>query len=110
MTGQPPFPDLFEEARTRFTEIVAELADYGVEVSQTLELRRVAATLSYYDFDDGHIYLGLPNPAQPVGKLLWLMGRTLWACENDGELTRFLRLFVPRLLAHELGHHLRHRY
>ena len=108
--ASPPFTDLFEEARALFQELVTELAAHGIEVGQGLELRRVAAMLSYYNVDDGHIYLGLPDPGQPVGRLMWLMGRSLLYCANDEELTGFLRLLVPRLLAHELGHHLRHRY
>lgn len=106
----PPFPDLFQEAQALFKEMVHELASYGIEVNPNLELRRVVAILSYYDLDDGNIYLGLPDPNTPVGKLMWLVGRSLSFCENDEELTRHLRLFVPHLLAHELGHHVRHRY
>ena len=101
--------ELFALARDRLTRFVGELADLGLPVNRNLELRRGRELLCYYCLADGRIYLTLPDPKAPGGKLHALVLRSLMACDSDQELRRFIRLILPITMAHELGHHLRHR-
>lgn len=101
--------DLFAIARRYFDEFRAELHTYGVDVDPAMELRRGEGLLCYYDLADGHIYVSLPDPNEPAGKLhLFVMG-SLMGCDTDEELVQFFHIFIPHLIAHELAHHVRHR-
>jgi CRP/FNR family cyclic AMP-dependent transcriptional regulator len=102
--------DLFEIGRQAFTSFIQEFAAYGIEADPAMELKRGQGMLCYYSLEDGHIYLAVPNLNDPVGKLQALMMRSLLGCESNEDLVRFLRMFIPQVLAHELGHHFRHRY
>ncbi len=104
-----PEDDLFAFARDCLARFVTELADLGLPVDRDLELRRGRELLCYYCLADGRIYLTLPDPSVPGGKLHALVLRSLMACDSDEELQRFIRLVLPVTMAHELGHHLRHR-
>lgn len=55
--------------------------------------------------DDGHIHRSLPDPSTPLGVFQAAMFRSVLACESDAELATLIRLLLPGLLAHELGHH-----
>jgi hypothetical protein len=102
--------DLFEIGQQAFTSFIQEFATYGLEADPALELKPGQGMLCYYSLEDGHIYLAVPNLNEPVGKLQALMLRSLLGCESNEDLSRFLRMFIPQVLAHELGHHFRHRY
>lgn len=103
-----PFLGLFDFARESFDRTAGELAAYGLEASPDLELRRRPGLLCSYDLTDGHIYLSFPDVSDPLGKLQLVVLRSLLQLESDEELDRLIRLLIPRLAAHELGHHLRH--
>jgi Cyclic nucleotide-binding domain len=101
---------LFELGQRCFAEFSSELEAYGIAIDPGMELRRGKGMLCYYDLSDGHIYLSIPELGAPMGELQrMLLGHFLF-CDDEEDLTRFLQLFVPRLIAHEIGHHLRHRY
>ncbi|MEY3701574.1 MAG: hypothetical protein RI891_866 [Gemmatimonadota bacterium] len=89
---------------------LAELATYGVEPTRVPELRSGDGMLCYFDRTDGRIYLSLPDPNEPIGKLRSLLYRSMTACESDAELQAFVALLLPQLIAHELGHCLRHQF
>lgn len=102
--------DLFQYAKTQFDRFVRELTSYGINMDSPPKLKKESGFLCYYDLDDGAIYLSLPDPAEPLGKLQILFMKNLLGLETDGELAYLIKLFIPRLLAHEIGHYLRHRY
>jgi len=105
----PPAPlfGLFDFARASYDRITGELAAYGLEASPKLELRQRPGLLCSYDLTDGHIYLSFPQPSDPLGKLQLVVLRSLLQSQSDEELDLLIRLLIPRLVAHELGHHLR---
>jgi len=102
--------DLFELGRRYFALFSAELAAYGVPVDPAMELRHGKGMLCYYDLKDGHIYLSVPDLRSPMGQLQATLLASMLGCEDLDELHRFFGIFIPRLIAHELAHHLRHRH
>lgn len=110
MTEQKPFPDLFEIAARDFERFKKEFASYGIETDPGMEIRKGAGMLCYYDFNDRHIYLSMPDVNGPLGKLQLLMFRQMIGADTNEELMRFLAIFIPFVVAHEMTHHFRHRY
>lgn len=102
--------DLFEYSKIQFNRFVRELTSYGIKIEPSPELKKESGFLCYYNLDDGSIYLSLPDPAEPLGKLQILFMKNLLGLESDSELAYIIKLFIPHLLAHEIGHCLRHRY
>ncbi|MDM8528373.1 cyclic nucleotide-binding domain-containing protein [Anaerolineales bacterium HSG24] len=101
---------LFEFCLTYFEQFKQEFASYNVRTDPAMELREGEGLLCYYDLKDGHIYLSLPDLSNPVGKLQLLFIRSVLGCETNDEVLYFLRLLLPRVIAHEMAHHFRHRY
>lgn len=110
MTDNSSDLGLFDFAQQCFQDFLREFTTYGIQVDPGLELRQGSGMLCYYDMKERQIYLGLPNLADPVGKLHLLFLRSLLRCEDQAELMQFFRLFLPYVIAHELAHHFRHRY
>lgn len=102
--------ELFELGRRYFKAFAAEFAAYGIPPDPAVELRPGQGMLCYYDTRDGHIYLSVPDLDSPVGRLHVTVMGSLLSCENDEEYLRLIRLFIPRVIAHEMAHHLRHRH
>ena len=109
MNGTPAFPDLFEIGRQAVERFREEFRRYGLEIDQDLGLRRSQGMLCYYDFTDRQIHLSLPDLSAPTGKLQLLMFRQWLCADSNEELMRFLAIFIPFIVAHEITHHLRHR-
>jgi hypothetical protein len=103
-------PTLFELGRRYFTEVCDELSTYGVDVDPKMEIRAGKGMLCFYDLSDGHIYLSVPDSSTPMGQLQLMLLGSLLSCDDEDELMRFFRLFIPRLIVHEIGHHLRHSH
>lgn len=108
-TLSSPLLGLFDEARRHFERFRADLRPYGLTIGPEVELRDGQGLLCYYDLEDGHVHLSLPDPGDPVGVFQAAMFRSLLHCDNDAELADLVRLLLPTLIAHELGHLLRHR-
>ena len=108
--SESQFPDLIEMGRHAFERFRAEFASYGIETDPQMELRKGAGMLCYYDFNDRHIYLSMPDLNAPTGKLQLLMFRQMLSAGSNEELMRFLAIFIPFVVAHEMTHHFRHRY
>ncbi len=102
--------DLFTLAQNCFRDFLQEFETYGILADPNLTLRPGSGMLCYYDLKDGNIYLSIPDPDEPAGKLHLLLLRSMLSCENNEDLYQFFRLFVPQIIAHELAHHYRHRY
>lgn len=102
--------DLFQLGQKYFNAFIKEFASYGLEADPGIELRRGSGMLCYYDLEERHIYLSVPDLSQPTGKLQALFLGSMLGSENSEELIRFLHMFIPRVIVHELAHHYRHRY
>jgi hypothetical protein len=102
--------DLFELGRQSLHILGEELLAYGVSINPQLELRRGDGLLCHYNLQDGHIYLSQPDPATERGKFVLLLLHALLGFDSTDEVMRLLELITPWLIAHEVGHHLRHRY
>lgn len=106
MTAPDP---LFELGRRTLHTLRHDLAHYQIDVAPSLELRRGTSALSYYNLQDGQIYLSTPNPQASRGKFQILLFRSVVQLDSDTDVYRLLELLIPWLIAHEIGHHLRHR-
>ena len=104
------FDRLYDDSTEYFRYILSELRNYGIEPDPNLELRRSPSMQSYYNLTDGHIYLAVPDLKTSPGRMFKLFMKSLLSIEDDATYREFMRMLMPRLLAHELGHHLRHRY
>ena len=101
---------LFELGRQTLRALSDELAARQVYVDPGLELRRGNSLLCYYSFQDGHIYLSVPDVEQPRGKFELFFLRSVVGFNSNGAIIRLLEFLIPWLVAHEVGHHLRHKY
>jgi hypothetical protein len=112
MTDAPAAPptDLFELGKRSFEEHCRELARYGIAVDPKMEVRRGKGVLCYYSLEDGHIYLSLPDPTHSLGKLQAMVLASNLSLSGEEELIRLFEVFIPHLVAHEIAHHLRHKY
>lgn len=104
------FENLYDEAKRFFDIFIDEFKSYGIDVDPNIELRRAPSMESYYSLKDGHVYVSVLDVSTPSGKISKMFLRSLLSCETDEELYEFLRMFNARVIAHELAHHLRHRY
>lgn len=102
--------DLMAVGRRTLNDLRSALATHQIQLDPTLEVRPGEALLCYYNLQDGHIYLSAPDCKQPRGKFELLFYRSLLDLVSDDAVVRFLELLIPWLVAHEVGHHLRHRY
>ena len=100
--------DLFALGKQVLSAFVAELAEHGISVDPALAVRRGDGVMSHYSLPDRKIYLSVPDPSTPVGKLQSMALTSALCCRDEAELFELFELFVPRLVAHELAHHLRH--
>ncbi|MBI3168828.1 MAG: cyclic nucleotide-binding domain-containing protein [Chloroflexi bacterium] len=110
MTIPDSFPDLFEIGEHALERFKKEFQSYGIETDPDVTLRRGTGLLCYYDFNDRQIYLSMPDLRASTGKLQLLMLRQMMGAENNENLMRFLAVFIPFVIAHEMTHHFRHRY
>lgn len=106
MTAADP---LFELGRRTLHTLCDDLVRHQIDVAPNLELRRGTTALSHYNLQDGQIYLSTPNPQAARGKFELLLYRSVTCLDSDTQVYRLLELLIPWLIAHEIGHHLRHR-
>ena len=102
-------PSLGALAHDCFDRFVRELRDHGLEVDPRLHLVIGEGMLSAYDLEAQTIRLSLPDLSKPMGRLQAMVLGSYLGCDDEREVELFFRAFVPRLVAHELGHSLRHR-
>ena len=101
--------DLFEIGKAAFQDFKAELITYGLDLNPELELRRANGLLCYYSIPDQQIYLSIPEWDDTSIAIFQMVMGSLFDAADEADLLRFLELFIPRIIAHEIGHHLRHR-
>jgi hypothetical protein len=102
--------DLFAIGKRIFDAFVAELGRHGIAVHPDLALRRGDGVMSHYSLPDCKIYLSVPDSSTPVGQLQVMVLTSTLSCKDEAELFHLFELFLPRLVAHEIAHHLRHQY
>ena len=103
-------PSLFDLAERCFEELVAELRRYALDVPASLRLVPAEGMLTFYDLGSGLIHMALPDASTPLGRLQATVLGAYLGCSRAEDVEALFRGFVPRLVAHELGHMLRHRY
>lgn len=108
--GVTDLPRLFGFAEATFRSFTREFGRYGAMAGPDLELRVGNGLLCYYDLETRQIYVSFPDPSDAVGRIQLLFLRELLGFTDNDELARFMYLLAPRLLAHELGHAVRHRH
>lgn len=104
------FAELFELGRRTLDDVREACLACAVDLDPAIDVRRTESLCSYYDLNDRHIHLGIPDTTTPEGRLAATVLAALLGCESRDELAELLWLFIPRIVAHEVGHHLRHRY
>lgn len=107
---EPAAVDLFALGRRVFDAFVAELREHGIEVDPALALRRGDGVMSEYSIPDKKIYLSVPDPSTPVGKLQAMVLTSVLSCRDEAEMLSLFEIFIPRIIAHEIAHHLRHHH
>lgn len=108
--ADPPRKDLFALGKRFFEEFVKELARYGVVVDPKMQVKRGTGVLCYYSFEDGNIYLSVPDVRSPVGRLQAMVLASTLTLSGEEELLNLFELFIPHVIAHEIAHHLREKY
>lgn len=106
----PAAVDLFAQGKRVFDAFVAELREHGIDAHPALALRRGDGVMSHYSLADTKIYLSVPDPSTPVGKLQAMVLTNVLSCRDEAEMLALFELFIPRLIAHEIAHHLRHHH
>lgn len=106
----PPRTDLFALGKQHFELFAKELSRYGIEIDPKMQVRRGRGVLCYYNLDDGHIYLAVPDLTSSIGRLQAMVLASTLSLTGEDELIALFELFIPHLIAHEMAHHLRHRY
>ncbi len=104
------FEDLFNTAQTYFDDYVRVLRSYGIEPDPKMTLLRSKGMNSYYNLTDGQIYLALPTLKGGLGQLYLLFLKSMFNADSNAEILELFTLLLPRIVAHEMGHSLRHRY
>ncbi len=102
--------DLFELGKQYFDKFLKEFASYGIHADPGFKLCNGTSIFCHYNLEDGNVYLSPFDVDSPIGKLQLLFIRSLLGCETDEEVFYFFELMMPRLIAHEMAHHFRHRY
>jgi hypothetical protein len=103
------FEALFPRALDFFDTVCLHLERYDIHVPSELDLKLSSGLFPYYNFEDGNIYVAIPDQSTGTGKLHKIFMRSLLMCQDDRELITLFEVFIPFMISHELGHALRHR-
>ncbi len=101
---------LWGVARQSLLALTDGLASYGAYVDDGLELRAGVGLLCHYSMQDRHIYLALPDLHNASGKFMLFLLRSVVNFDENAHVMRLVELLLPWMVAHEIGHHLRHKY
>jgi hypothetical protein len=104
------FEAVFVRAEGLFREFIGICRAYGIEPDPKMEFRRSTGMNSYYYMTDGNIYLAIPTLKGGTGPLYLLFFKQMLDIHSNAEILEIFNILLPRLVAHELGHALRHRY
>jgi CRP-like cAMP-binding protein/Zn-dependent peptidase ImmA (M78 family) len=104
------FDQLFAKAETYFDHYLRVLHSYGILPDPEMKLQRARGLNNYYDLKDGQIHMALPSLRGGAGQLYLAFLKSIFGTESNQEILEIIDLLLPRIVAHELGHSLRHRY
>jgi CRP-like cAMP-binding protein len=104
------FEQLFDAAQDYFQEFVRVLRSYGIDPDPEMKLHRSKGMNSYYYLNDRQIYLALPGLKSGTGKFYLAFMKSMMGIDSNARFLEVLNIMLPRLVAHEMGHSLRHRY
>jgi CRP-like cAMP-binding protein len=104
------FEAVFDRAQSLFKEFLAVCRAYGIAPNPKMELRRSTGMNSYYYLQDENIYLAFPRLKGGTGPLYLLFFKQMLDIPSNADILEVFNILLPRLMAHELGHALRHRY
>ncbi|MEP6894876.1 MAG: hypothetical protein ABI986_04640, partial [Chloroflexota bacterium] len=104
------FDDLFLRAQMYFEDSLHVLRSYGIEPDPQMRLHRAKGMNNYYSLTDGQIYVALPSMHGGLGKFYLLFLKSMFSTGSNDVILEIFELLLPRIVAHELGHSLRHRY
>lgn len=93
-----------------FNRVVREMAEYGIHTDPGLTLRRGSSVFCYYDLEQRAVYLSVPDTHNAIGRFQLAVAKSTLGFDHEEDMFRFMRLVLPRFIAHELAHHYRHRY
>jgi CRP-like cAMP-binding protein len=104
------FDHLFSKAETYFNNYVQVLRSYGIEPNPEMRLLHSKGFHNYYDLNDGQIYMALPGMRGGSAQLYLLFVKSTFGLQSNEDVLEMFDLLLPRIVAHEMGHSLRHRY
>lgn len=104
-----PLTGLMEVAREVLARARHDLERHGLSLDPATQVVPGDGLLSWYDTADRQIYLSLPDVRQPLGAVQAVFFGQMLGCKDNAELDRLIRLVLPWLMAHEVGHALRHQ-
>ena len=104
------FDELFTKATAYFESDLRLLHSYGIEPDPKMGIHHSKGLNNYFDLNDGQIYMALPSLRGGVGQLYLLFLKSSLGTDSNHEILEVIDLILPRIVAHELGHSLRHRY
>lgn|GEM_PF-775788 len=100
-------PDLFALGEHWLAVYRGKLAAHGLELPADLKLVPSRGILCSYNRSNHELCLSVPDWNDPAAALYVMFMGGMFSAESEEALVRFLTLFVPRVVAHELGHALR---
>lgn len=101
--------DLYELGVRTFHDLHSELLAYGLPIDPDLRIERASGLLCFYRLSDRTIHLSIPEWSPGSISVFQMVWGSLFSASDEAELLRFLKMFLARLIAHEIGHHLRHQ-
>lgn len=112
LTGAVPRTpaEWFAAGEAVFRDVVEALAGFGVRLDPALRLVPGSAPTPYYEPAACRIGFGVPDPATPAGRLHWIFAARVMGLDSVDAAVATASAFLPWQMAHEVAHHLRHRY
>lgn len=104
-----PLTGLMDAAREALERTRRDLERHGVTLDPITQVHPGQGLLSWYDAADRQIYVSLPDVTTPLGVVQAMFFQSMLGCRDGAELDRLIRLILPWLMAHEVGHALRHQ-
>lgn len=110
MTSFPTRQKWFDKALQTYDDFLRALRRFGMAVSPDLRIIQDDCLFCYYDPSRNVIAFSIPDPQTPKGRLAWHFYLNIVAAPTFEDLFEFSRITLPRIVAHEVTHHLRDWY
>jgi HEAT repeat protein len=100
----------FAAAYAVYGEFLSAISRFGVAPDAALRIEPADTPGAHYEPSTKTIRVGMPDPSTIKGRLHWLFTARLLGLESVEEAVAATADHIPFLIAHEVTHHLRHRY